>query len=209
MLKSILAVLAAGLFSLNVSAQIVDVESTSEGVILPRVTNVTNVTSPALGMIVYQTSDPKGLYQYDGTTWSQVGGAGGVDPILFFSRGWIFDASSERFFMMGSGFTSNELGSTYHVPRDGVLTNFSIRPQSTIASGATARFTVRVSSSPAVALSDTNLELEFTSADGTSLKEDTDTFAVNKGDLITVRSLEVSNQNPGGNHFYSIWLELQ
>jgi hypothetical protein len=48
-----------------------DVESTNKGVLIPRMTFAQRgaITSPAEGLLVYQTDAPEGFWYYDGATW--------------------------------------------------------------------------------------------------------------------------------------------
>jgi len=64
----------------NASAMI-DVSSTSQGVLVPRMTAAQKlaITSPATGLLVYQTDGTVGFYFYDGSSWTIVGG-GSVTP---------------------------------------------------------------------------------------------------------------------------------
>jgi hypothetical protein len=62
---------------------VLDIVSSSKGVLLPRVVNVTSIASPATGLIVYQTGGTAGYYYNAGTStaanWKQldvVGSAG-------------------------------------------------------------------------------------------------------------------------------------
>ena len=68
------------MFSGHLTAQIVDIESTTQGVAPPRVSDASalDCTASEVGSIVYQTSDPEGLYTCDGSGWNLVGGGGGV-----------------------------------------------------------------------------------------------------------------------------------
>ena len=53
------------------SSAIVDISSTSKGLLIPRVTLVQKnaIAGPATGLIVYQTDSTKGFYYYNGTSW--------------------------------------------------------------------------------------------------------------------------------------------
>ncbi len=53
-------------------SQIVDIESTDQGLIIPRLTDTSQVNSPAAGMIMYQMSDQSGIYHHDGNKWSRL-----------------------------------------------------------------------------------------------------------------------------------------
>lgn len=54
----------------NASAQL-DVTSTAKGVLIPRMTQVQRdaIASPASGLLLYQTDNTPGFYNYNGTTW--------------------------------------------------------------------------------------------------------------------------------------------
>ena len=66
--------------SCHLEAQIVDIESNTQGVAPPRVADASalDCTASEVGSVVYQTSDPKGLYTCDGSGWNLVGGGGGL-----------------------------------------------------------------------------------------------------------------------------------
>jgi len=50
---------------------ILDVKSTSKGILVPRLTEVqrTSISNPALGLLVYQNDGADGFYFFDGTSW--------------------------------------------------------------------------------------------------------------------------------------------
>jgi hypothetical protein len=54
------------------SSAMLDVTSTTKGLLTPRMTSAqrTAISSPATGLIVYQTDGTDGFYYYDGSTWS-------------------------------------------------------------------------------------------------------------------------------------------
>jgi hypothetical protein len=62
------------------SAQVA-IDSTTKGFLPPRMTSTqrTAISSPAAGLIVYQTDSTEGLYQYLSTGWSAVSGGGGTN----------------------------------------------------------------------------------------------------------------------------------
>lgn len=57
------------------SSAILDVSSTSRGVLLPRMTaaNKGAISSPATGLTIYQTDGTKGFYYYNGSAWVRIG----------------------------------------------------------------------------------------------------------------------------------------
>jgi hypothetical protein len=56
-------------------SSILDVKSTSKGVLLPRMTKAQRdaIAGPATGLLIYQTSSPAGYYYFNGASWDLVG----------------------------------------------------------------------------------------------------------------------------------------
>ena len=56
------------------SSAMLDVKSTSKGLLLPRMTAAqkNGISSPAEGLLIYQTNGSKGVYQYTGTVWDKL-----------------------------------------------------------------------------------------------------------------------------------------
>ena len=56
------------------SSSMLDVSSTSKGVLIPRMTNaqVATINSPASGLMIYQTDIDSGFYYYTGARWIQL-----------------------------------------------------------------------------------------------------------------------------------------
>lgn len=65
----------------NASAAL-DVVSTTQGVLVPRMTQAqrTTISSPATGLLVYQTDAPSGFYFYDGSAWTSLSGGSSSLP---------------------------------------------------------------------------------------------------------------------------------
>jgi len=93
--KNLVALLATVIFILQLPAQtvivtddntyvtgqassVLDVKSTSKGFLAPRMTIAqrTAITSPADGLLVYQTDAVKGFYYYNTSTWTMLGSGG-------------------------------------------------------------------------------------------------------------------------------------
>jgi hypothetical protein len=69
---------AIGSTSPNSSAAL-QVNSTTQGILLPSLTLVqrNSISSPATGLLVFQTDNTPGFYYYNGTTWVPIAGSGG------------------------------------------------------------------------------------------------------------------------------------
>lgn len=59
------------------ASAILDVSSTTKGILLPRMTKTKrdNISSPATGLLIFQTNATVGFYYYDGSTWVEIGSA--------------------------------------------------------------------------------------------------------------------------------------
>jgi hypothetical protein len=62
----------------NTSAML-DITSTTKGLLIPRMTQAQRnvITTPATGLMIYQTDNTPGFYYYNGTTWAAVSSGGG------------------------------------------------------------------------------------------------------------------------------------
>jgi uncharacterized protein (TIGR02145 family) len=60
------------------SSALLDITSTTKGVLPPRMvsTQRTAISSPAIGLLVFQTDSPAGYYYYTGTNWVSIEGVG-------------------------------------------------------------------------------------------------------------------------------------
>ncbi|AZQ44870.1 hypothetical protein [Nonlabens ponticola] len=56
------------------ASAILDISSDSQGLLAPRMTETQReaISTPATGLLVYQTEDPSGFWYYDGTQWIQL-----------------------------------------------------------------------------------------------------------------------------------------
>ena len=61
---------------------ILDLKSTNQGVLVPRLTQSqrTMISTPATGLMVYQTDATAGFYFYNGTAWTSLSAAGSTGP---------------------------------------------------------------------------------------------------------------------------------
>jgi trimeric autotransporter adhesin len=70
------------------SSSILEVKSTTKGFLPPRMTRTQRdaIASPAQGLLIYQTDNTKGLYQYDGTSWKIVNQVRGLNDNIFIGQ---------------------------------------------------------------------------------------------------------------------------
>lgn len=65
------------------ASALLDVKSTSGGVLVPRMDMIARDAiaggNPATGLLIYQTDNTPGFYYYDGSAWQAIGGASGPD----------------------------------------------------------------------------------------------------------------------------------
>ncbi|MDC1265289.1 collagen-like protein [Flavobacteriaceae bacterium] len=61
------------------SSSALDIESTTGGILIPRLTEtqLDAISSPATGLMIYQTDQTTGFYFYDGTAWARIEGVAG------------------------------------------------------------------------------------------------------------------------------------
>ena len=61
------------------SSSALDIESTTGGILIPRLTETQRdaISSPATGLMIYQTDQTTGFYFYDGTAWARIEGVAG------------------------------------------------------------------------------------------------------------------------------------
>lgn len=61
------------------ASSVMEIRSTNRGFLPPRMTatQLAAISSPAVGLVAYQTDGTEGLYQYKSTGWTLIGGSGG------------------------------------------------------------------------------------------------------------------------------------
>ncbi len=69
------------------ASAILDVKSTTSGVLLPRMTQAERdlIATPATGLLVYQTDIVPGYYMYNGTSWKLLGEEGMLGEVRMFA----------------------------------------------------------------------------------------------------------------------------
>jgi len=77
------------------SSSILELKSTSQGLLTPRMTKGQRnaITSPATGLLIYQTNNTAGFYYYDGSNWVTFGGG---DTDWTISGNNIYNANTEN-----------------------------------------------------------------------------------------------------------------
>jgi hypothetical protein len=73
--------------SINVTgatSSVLDLKSISKGMLIPRMTagQRTAISSPATGLLVYQTDGTSGFYFYNGTTWTSIAYPNGIQWLI-------------------------------------------------------------------------------------------------------------------------------
>ena len=83
------------------ASAMLDVSSTNQGVLVPRMTQTLRdaITTPATGLLIYQTDGTAGFYVYSGTSWTAISGGGS-------SAGWGLTGNS------GTNASTNFIGTT-------------------------------------------------------------------------------------------------
>ncbi len=71
-------------FTKNINGQAVDISSTSEGIVVSRMTETqrNNIATTMKGLLIYQTDEKEGFYFYNGDAWIKVTDTGDLDPIV-------------------------------------------------------------------------------------------------------------------------------
>jgi hypothetical protein len=87
---------------------ILDIKSTDKGVLVPRMTQSQKnaITSPATGLLIYQSDGASGFYYYDGSAW------------VIMNSGNTVSAGSSNYIQNG---TSAQTSSNYNISGDGTL----------------------------------------------------------------------------------------
>ena len=64
------------------NSAMLDVSSTTKGMLVPRMLKSERdlISTPATGLLIYQTDNTPGFYYYNGTAWTAVTGSGGGSP---------------------------------------------------------------------------------------------------------------------------------
>jgi|GEM_PF-2253658 len=75
-----------------------EVKATNKGILIPRVTSTSSITSPVTGLLIYQTTAPAGFYYYDGAIWLYLQNSNNVTL-----QGNTFNGSNQLVKLNGTG----------------------------------------------------------------------------------------------------------
>ena len=153
-----------------------DVSSTSQGMLVPRMTNanINLISNPATGLMVFQTDGTSGFYYNSGTSgspvWTSMSGSASAGTIIPFASGTPMIMTTIAGGLVGTGtvvgFGSSVtgvsiIGSTidgtsisneaFSIPRNGTITSISAFFSNTVALsliGSTVTITVQLYTSP-------------------------------------------------------------
>jgi hypothetical protein len=108
------------------NSAMLDVASTTKGVLIPRMTSAqkTAISSPATGLLIYQTDGTAGFYYWNGSAWAAFAGVSGTGTSNFVPR-----------------FTSSTVVGNSKIQDDGTTTGINMAPVSgamlSVSSGLT------------------------------------------------------------------------
>jgi len=77
-----------------------DVNATNKGILIPRVTSTSSITSPVVGLLIFQTTAPIGFYYYDGAAWDYLQNSANANVTL---KGNVFNGNNQLVLLDGSG----------------------------------------------------------------------------------------------------------
>ncbi len=77
-----------------------DVKSSNQGILIPRVASTASITSPVTGLLIFQTTAPVGFYYYDGATWDYLQNSANANVTL---QGNSFNAANNLLKLDASG----------------------------------------------------------------------------------------------------------
>lgn len=186
----------------NASAML-DVASTTKGLLTPRMTSAqrTAISSPATGLIVYQTDGTDGFYYYDGSAWVLL--INGTDALPAVNGSAVTNLNASNLASgtvptarLGSGTADN---STY-LRGDGTW--------STPSSGSTSPTFLTKTANYTITASDVSNNLVLTSNSGSTRTYTIPTAAsVTAGKTITISSqgVDFDITRSGSDTFNGIW----
>ena len=188
--------------------QAFELESTTGGILLPRMTEMQrdNISSPSTGELIYQTDGTSGFYYYNGSNWTLVGTGGGSSEstsVLHASSNISRDDELD-YAGLGVGNADDSLKVWFPITRTGTLKNFHILFSHAVLSGSDVTVTVWVNGVAAFAK-------KMENADGNSYSDTISSYSVNQGDYVYI-TFQAGEEDPtdfSNNFLYmSITFEL-
>jgi len=102
---------------------VLDIQSANKGLLIPRLTvdQRNNISSPANGLMIYQTNEKSGFYFYDGNAWKPMTGDEAKSVATLDINGWALDGNASATANKAAATTASFIGTP-----DGVPINFKI-----------------------------------------------------------------------------------
>ena len=102
---------------------VLDIQSVNKGLLIPRLTvdQRNGITSPASGLMVYQTNEKSGFYFYDGNNWKPMTGDEAKSVATLDINGWALDGNASATANKAAATAASFIGTP-----DGVPINFKI-----------------------------------------------------------------------------------
>lgn len=118
-----------GSYTTGNSSSVLDVKSTTKGFLMPRVTAAqrTAISSPATGLMVYQTDGTAGFYYYNGSTWIDIAtslGSTSISTLGTVTTG-TWNATTIGTTYGGTGLTSYTLGDVTYASATNTLSKLA------------------------------------------------------------------------------------
>ncbi len=138
------------------NSAILDIQSTSGGVLLPRMTTTqrNNISSPAAGLLVYDNTNAK-PYIHNGTAWETFGGTGlwsqnSTPAGIFYDGGNLGIGITSQFFsrMYTRSGNMNPIAGYFESTYTGSLASYGLQAKVLGSSGAGTRYAVHGQASP-------------------------------------------------------------
>ena len=193
------------------SAQLVQIESTTSGIMIPKMTETQrdNISSPSEGELIYQNDGTKGFYFWTGSAWQIIGSGGGEasgSSALLLHAGTKIGRNDQKDF---SGIVhtdkADSLLTEFKITRSGKLKRFMLVFSEAVPSdGADITVTILVNGV------DSALSKTMVNSDGRFYSDTSTEVNVTAGDVLNVRFQSGENGDyPADEIFITATFELE